>query len=67
MTIAEILAWLAVFAAAFAVLGVIYGRRKGAHAHPLYDAGSGLLVFAIGGGLIALAILIVSPFLGVQQ
>ncbi len=65
MTFVEILAWLAVFAAAFAVLGAVYGRRRGVH--PVHGAVSGLIAFAIGGGLLALVVLVVSPFLGVQQ
>ena len=42
------------FAAGFAALGAVDGRRRGVH--PLHGALSGLVVFAIGGGLIALPV-----------
>lgn len=64
MTIAEILAWLLAFAAAFAVLGAVDGLRRGVN--PVRAAAGGLIAYAISLGLIALAVLIASPFLGVQ-
>jgi hypothetical protein len=45
MTIAEILAWLLAFAAAFAALGMVYGLRTGAH--PVRAAMSGLLALPV--------------------
>lgn len=57
MTIAEILAWLLLFAALFAALGVVDGRRR--NVHPFDGALSGLLTFAIGGGLVAFAVVAV--------
>jgi hypothetical protein len=65
MTIAEILAWLAAFAAASAVLGVVYGRRKGVH--PFDGAVGGLIAFAILGGLLALPVTFVVAVLEVRS
>jgi hypothetical protein len=65
MTIAEILAWLAVFAVLFAVMGAVDGRRRGVR--PLHGAGSGLLAFAVLSGLLALPVTFVVAVLEVRS
>jgi hypothetical protein len=65
MTFAEILAYLLAVAVASAALGVVYGRRKGAH--PLHAAMSGLIAFAVLSGLLALPVTFVVAVLEVRS
>lgn len=65
MTIAEILAWLLAFAAAFAALGMVHGLTTGAH--PVRAALSGLVAYAVLSGLLALPVTFVVAVLEVRS
>jgi H+/Cl- antiporter ClcA len=66
MTFAEILRYLAFFAVAFAVLGVLYGRRKRKRVHPVRAALGGLLAFAVLSGVLALPVTFIVAVMEVQ-